>query len=76
MDDIQQQVAFGMGRTSAQSVDHLLFDDPIWALAWKVVSGRRSVAGQCVAGQQWQILMENCGSGGILCLPPSAVQRE
>ncbi len=30
MDDIQRTVAFGMGRTSGQAIDHQLFDDPTW----------------------------------------------
>jgi tRNA-splicing ligase RtcB len=30
MDDIAQQVAFGMGRTSGKAIDHALFDAPIW----------------------------------------------
>ncbi len=30
MDDIQRTIAFGMGRTSGESADHELFDDPAW----------------------------------------------
>ena len=30
MDDIRDRVAFGVGRTNAQPVDHELFDDPTW----------------------------------------------
>ena len=30
MDDIQHTVAFGMGRTSGENVDHAVFDDPVW----------------------------------------------
>jgi tRNA-splicing ligase RtcB (3'-phosphate/5'-hydroxy nucleic acid ligase) len=30
MDDIQRTIAFGVGRTSGEAVDHELFDDPTW----------------------------------------------
>ncbi len=43
MDDIQQQVAFGMGRTSGKAVDHALFDDPTWS-AIKGVGRLRDMA--------------------------------
>ncbi len=30
LDDIQRSIAFGIGRTSGQNVDHPIFDDPTW----------------------------------------------
>ncbi len=30
MDDVQRNIAFGVGRTSGESVDHPLFDEPVW----------------------------------------------
>lgn len=43
MDDLQQQIAFGMGRAIARAVDHPLFDDPIWG-AIKEVGRLRDMA--------------------------------
>lgn len=45
MDELQQRVAFGMGRTSGQSVDHALFDAPTWR-AIKEVGRLRDMAAQ------------------------------
>ena len=45
MDDIQRTVAFGMGRTRGEAVDHELFDDPTWQ-AVREVGRLRDMAAQ------------------------------
>jgi tRNA-splicing ligase RtcB len=44
MGDIRKQIAFGIGRSNAEPIDHDLFDDPLWSEIDKLVPGLQEKA--------------------------------